>query len=123
LCSDKDVRLLADIEKLIRQKLTPVELVGFEGRSARNADDKNHSERSERPERSERRPSDRAASDRSRSASAPAPRREKIDPWFLKPYEPSEPAQAQSEPVLSKNSKTAPPVRRAALLGGGGNKT
>jgi hypothetical protein len=25
--------------------------------------------------------------------------------------------------VLSKNSKTAPPVRRAALLGGGGNKT
>ena len=123
LCSDKDVRLLADIEKLIRQKLTPVELVGFEGRSARNADYKNHSERSERPERSERRPSDRAASDRSRSASAPAPRREKIDPWFLKPYEPSEPAQAQSEPVLSKNSKTAPPVRRAALLGGGGNKT
>jgi hypothetical protein len=118
--------LLVDIEKLIRQKLTPVELVGFEGRGARNAGDKNHIERSERPERSERRPSDRGdrpASDRSRPASAPAPRREKIDPWFLKPYEPSEPAQAQSEPVLSKNSKTAPPVRRAALLGGGGNKT
>ena len=123
LCSDKDVRLLADIEKLIRQKLTPVELVGFEGRSARNADDKNPSERSERPERSERRPSDRAASDRSRPASSPAPRREKIDPWFLKPYEPSDTAQAQTEPVLSKNSKTTLPVRRAALLGGGGNKT
>jgi superfamily II DNA/RNA helicase len=126
LCSDKDVRLLADIEKLIRQKLTPVELVGFEGRSARNSDDKNHAERSERPERSERRPSDRGdrtASDRPRSASAPVPRREKIDPWFLKPYEPSESAQAPSEPVLSKSSKTAPPVRRAALLGGGGSKT
>ena len=120
LCSDKDVRLLVDIEKLIRQKLTPVELVGFEGRSARHPDGKNHTERSER------RPSDRgdrAASDRSRPASAPAPRREKIDPWFLKPYEPSEPTQAQTEPVLSKSSKTAPPVRRAALLGGGGNKT
>jgi superfamily II DNA/RNA helicase len=126
LCSDKDVRLLADIEKLIRKKLTPVELVGFEGRSARQADDKNHSERSAHSELSDRRPSDRGdrtASDRPRSASVPAPRREKIDPWFLKPYEPSEPAQAQTEPVLSKNSKTTPPVRRAALLGGGGNKT
>ncbi len=122
LYSDKDARLLADIEKLIRQKLTPIELEGFPGRGPRHADDKDVSERASRPARSERRPSDRSertASDRPRSAPSAAPRREKVDPWFLKPYEPSAPVQPPSEPALSTNTKNTPPVRRAALLGGG----
>jgi superfamily II DNA/RNA helicase len=122
LCSDKDIRLLADIEKLIRQKLTPIELEGFEGRSARHAVDKTYSESGTRrhSDRGERSHTDRP---RSGSASTPVPRKEKVDPWFLKPYEPSAPAQPQPEPVLSKNAKTAAPVRRAALLGGSTNKT
>jgi len=46
------------------------------------------------------------------------PRKEKIDPWFLKPYEPSQPAEPKSESVLSKSGKNAQPPKRAALLGG-----
>ena len=74
LCSDKDTRLLADIEKLIRQNLTPIELEGFEGRNARHAVDKTYSESSSRrhSDRGERTHSDRP---RSGSASTPAPRK------------------------------------------------
>lgn len=122
LYSDKDARLLADIEKLIRQKLTPTELEGFAGRGPRHADDKGLTERTARPDRSERRPADRGertSADRPRPAPNAAPRRDKVDPWFLKPYEPSAPVEPSSEPVAPSNIKNSPPVRRAALLGGG----
>ncbi|MFN5446221.1 MAG: DEAD/DEAH box helicase [bacterium] len=122
LYSDKDARLLADIEKLIRQKLTPTELEDFAGRGPRHADDTSHTERAARPDRSERRPADRgerSSADRPRSTPSAAPRRDKVDPWFLKPYEPSAPVEPASEPVVSSNIKNSPPVRRAALLGGG----
>jgi superfamily II DNA/RNA helicase len=116
LYCDKDARLLADIEKLIKQKLTPVELEDFQPRSARG-------ERAERSDRGDRQ-GDRYA-DRSerrterlpRSTSAPMPRKEKVDPWFLKPYEPAAPAVPMEEkPVDPRNAKAAP--KRAALLGG-----
>ena len=115
LFSDKDARLLADIEKLIRQKLAPVELENFSSRGARFSDRGDRGDRS-RGERSSGR-SDRA--ERSERSRPPAqPRKEKVDPWFLKPYEPSQPAPAKPEPVLSKAGKSAQPVKRAALLGG-----
>jgi hypothetical protein len=113
LYCEKDARLLLDIEKLIKQKLTPVELEDFHPRSARGE----RAERSDRQgdrsnDRSERR-TERAA----RSASAPMPRKEKVDPWFLKPYEPAAPSVPMEEkPVDLRNAKAAP--KRAALLGG-----
>ena len=112
LYCDKDARLLADIEKLIRQKLAPVELQNFSGRGHR-------SDRGERGERGERR-GERSygRSERSEHSRPAQPRKEKVDPWFLKPYEPSQPAPVKAEPVLSKSGKTAQPVKRAALLGG-----
>lgn len=121
LYSDKDIRLLADIEKLIKQKLIPAELEGFTGRAARVETERpERTERTERvrtergAERSERRVPD--AADRARSPALP--RREKIDPWFLKPYEPAVPPEAkEAEPLLSKSGKNAQP-KRAALLGG-----
>jgi hypothetical protein len=49
------------------------------------------------------------------SSSAPPPRREKVDPWFLKPYEPATPV-ATATPAVPP----AKPGRQkiAALLGG-----
>ncbi len=121
LYSDKDARNLADIEKLIKQKLTPKALDGFSPRSARGGD---------RPERGADRQGDRSHDRGSRSArdddhrserphrSGPLPRKEKIDPWFFKPYEPAAPApEAVAPPVESRSGKAQP--RRAALLGGG----
>ena len=113
LYSDKDSRLLADIEKLIKQKLVPVSIEGFSGRVSRYGGEGDRSDRSERRERQDR--SER--SDR-RGERGAQPRKEKIDPWFLKPYEPSQPAEPKSEPVLSKSGKNAQPPKRAALLGG-----
>ena len=126
LYSDKDARLLADIEKLIKQKLTPKAIEGFAPRSSRGGD------RYERSDRGADRGSDRSSSygdrghdrgGRSRDGdrpqrSAPPPRKEKVDPWFFKPYEPSAPApEAAPQPVESRPGKPQP--RRAALLGGG----
>jgi hypothetical protein len=76
-------------------------------------------DRSDRSDRSERRErQDRAERSDRRSERGPQPRKEKIDPWFLKPYEPSQPAEPRSESVLSKSGKNAQPPKRAALLGG-----
>ncbi len=114
LYSDKDARLLADIEKLIKQKLTPVALEDFHPRGARGE----RSERSERGERAERY-GDRSGrgADRAPRSSAPMPRKEKVDPWFLKPYEPTAtPEPAAQQPLEARNGKALP--KRAALLGG-----
>ncbi len=121
LYSDKDARLLADIEKLIKQKLPPKAIEGFAPRGSRGG---------ERHERGADRGADRSQDRGGRSGrdderrgdrpqrSAPPPRKEKVDPWFLKPYEPSAPApEAAPQPVESRPGKPQP--RRAALLGGG----
>lgn len=120
LYSDKDARLLQDIEKLIRAKLAPGVLEGFTPRA-------HHGERS--AERAERRPrrdegarelGGREQGSREARSSVPrsggyAPRREKVDPWFLKPYEPSPSA---PQPANESQEAAAKPQKRAALLGG-----
>ncbi len=127
--SDKDERLLTDIEKLIKQTIARGELAGFvaparsgareerpterRGRRGepetppRSAERGERSERGERPERGDRGP----------RGGAPLARRDKLDPWFLKPYEPS--ASAPSAPAAPSASGTKPAKQKvAALLGG-----
>jgi superfamily II DNA/RNA helicase len=119
--SDKDERLLVDIEKLIKQTITRGELTGFApGRPAERSSDRRASgrrdadaprsfERSERPDRGER---------SERGPRGPgAPRREKVDPWFLKPYEPA--AAPRKDPAEAVQVSQAKPKQKlAALLGG-----
>jgi ATP-dependent RNA helicase RhlE len=122
--SDKDERLLVDIEKLIKQTITRGELAGFtpaarardgersaERRPARRTEGEAPARRSESDVVSSR-PSERAA-----RASAPYPRREKVDPWFLKPYEPAAAPRRDSAPVASAPAKPGK-QKIAALLGG-----
>jgi hypothetical protein len=112
--SDKDERLLVDIEKLIKQDITRGELQGF-APSARPQGGERTSER--RPRREEGAPP-RTFERAPRSAGlGPTPRREKVDPWFLKPYEPSANARNDSAaPAPASPSK--PKQKIAALLGG-----
>jgi superfamily II DNA/RNA helicase len=101
LYSDKDARLLVDIENLIKHKFVPAQLSDFVPRG--NAAGRYGEDR--RPARSAR-----------SNTYTPVARKEKIDPWFLKPYEPSpvsaNPAEAMDKPAAQK------PQKRAALLGG-----
>ncbi|MBC3881267.1 DEAD/DEAH box helicase [Undibacterium sp. LX40W] len=107
LHTDKDERLLVDIEKLIKQKIVRLHLAGFVATSV-------HAERKPAfaPRGAER--EQRSADKPSRGYQAP---REKVDPWFLKPYEPSASA-ASTKPVVAAKTETAKPQKRAALLGG-----
>jgi superfamily II DNA/RNA helicase len=121
--TDKDERLLVDIEKLIKQTITRGELTGFaparagerfssdrrgggrrevEGRSFERAERPERPERGERSERGPRGPG--------------APRREKVDPWFLKPYEPA--AAPRKDPAEAVQVQSKPKQKLAALLGG-----
>ncbi len=107
LHTDKDERLLVDIEKLIKQKIERLQLAGFVASSVHH----------ERPSFSQ---------DRARKLPEHTPRgfakpREKIDPWFLKPYEPSSAnlsAQSANQSTVNANSANNKPQKRAALLGG-----
>ncbi|WP_432239610.1 DEAD/DEAH box helicase [Herbaspirillum robiniae] len=123
LFCDKDERLLTDIEKLIKKKFERAALDGFAPRVRHERPER--SERGERGERTER--SDRGGergdrgerserSSRSRDGSAPSPRRDKVDPWFLKPYEPTSGEVVSTKPELAKSNRAKPKV--AALLGG-----
>ena len=110
LHTDKDERLLADIEKLIKQKIVRLQLAGFVAPSAhverressRGDRDGRNSDRAERPSRS--------------SYQAP---REKVDPWFLKPYEPSTASAVVAKPEVVAKADASKAPKRAALLGGG----
>jgi superfamily II DNA/RNA helicase len=114
--SDKDERLLADIEKLIKQNITRGELQGFAPAARPSHGGERSSER--RPRREEGAPPrtfERAP--RSGGSLGPAPRREKVDPWFLKPYEPT--SSPRNEAAASTPaSSTKPKQKIAALLGG-----
>jgi ATP-dependent RNA helicase RhlE len=124
--SDKDERLLVDIEKLIKQTIVRGEVAGFTPAAARapRAAGERSSERparrgdAEAPgrERGERERSERGERP-GRNGNGPLPRREKVDPWFLKPYEPSVPP-APAEP--GSNGAAPKPAKQkiAALLGG-----
>jgi superfamily II DNA/RNA helicase len=118
LHTDKDERLLADIEKLIKQKIVRLHLAGFVAtsvhhhnseRKPRRDDDGDRGERGDRSARGER-------SDRSERTSRYMPPREKVDPWFLKPYEPSTGAVATAPAPIAKSAPKQ--QKRAALLGG-----
>ena len=141
LFSDKDARLLVDIEKMIKHTFVPAELIGFKPSSARanerggerssdrgseRGGDRRPQERSPRREESSARPlresreverSGGAASNGSRSAYAAAPRKEKIDPFFTKPYEPSVSTATQNKPAEQTAAKPQK-HKMAALLGG-----
>ncbi|MGI4849092.1 MAG: DEAD/DEAH box helicase [Janthinobacterium lividum] len=154
LYSDKDARLLADIENMIKHKFVASQLVGFEppaptrtGSSAGSfrADGAGASRSSSRhggdggtggaggngnrgagTEPGARRPRSEDSSRPEFRSSQPVggrasyggpPRKEKVDPWFLKPYEPSPSALAQASETASKPANQKP-VKRAALLGG-----
>ncbi|SFU39347.1 Superfamily II DNA and RNA helicase [Pseudoduganella namucuonensis] len=128
--SDKDERLLVDIEKLIKQTVKRGELVGFTPSFSRGErGDERHGERRSSsgprrpeaearggrpPERGER--PDRGERPAYGRSSGPAPRREKVDPWFLKPYEPTK--STLPAPTASMPSSTKPKQKVAALLGG-----
>jgi ATP-dependent RNA helicase RhlE len=123
LYSDKDARLLADIEKLIKHKINRVELTGFTpsrgDRRPRFDEQEERPERAERHERHERpERTERQAPVRSAYGRGPhGARKEKIDPWFLKPYEPAPPTVQNAE---SQEGHPAKPAKQkvAALLGG-----
>ena len=116
--SEKDERLLADIEKLIKQTITRGELAGFTPR-ARSRERDREGERAERGERRARREAEPARSERApRSYGAGAlPRREKVDPWFLKPYEPSN-APSRDSAQAAPGAPAKPKQKVAFLLGG-----
>jgi superfamily II DNA/RNA helicase len=121
--SDKDERLLTDIEKLIKQTIKRGELEGFAPASfhgdERHGDRRrNRTESDTRGPRSDRgeRSADRGRSPSGRGDGPPFPRREKVDPWFLKPYEPSRNNGVAAAQAPAPASKAKPKV--AALLGG-----
>ena len=111
LCTDKDERLLLDIEKLIKQKMQRQPLEGFIAASAEPAVQaprfSQHKVRTERESRD---------FSNSRPTSV-----QKIDPWFLQPYQPATPNTGLSNattPATSSEKNSAKTVKRAALLGG-----
>jgi superfamily II DNA/RNA helicase len=120
LYSDKDARLLQDIEKLIRAKLAPAALEGFTPRAHHGERSAERAERRPRRDEGAREQGAREQGSREVRSAAPrsggyAPRREKVDPWFLKPYEPSPSA---PQPANEPQEAAAKPQKRAALLGG-----
>jgi superfamily II DNA/RNA helicase len=110
--SEKDERLLVDIEKLIKQDITRGELTGFTP-AARARDGERSTERRPRREDAPLRGGERGP----RSSLGPAPRREKVDPWFLKPYEPASAPRKEAE-ARSQVTPAKPKQKIAALLGG-----
>ena len=73
-------------------------------------------ERSERPPR--RSESERGERPPRTYGAGPLPRREKVDPWFLKPYEPAAPAAAAEPESRSQQGSKPQKAKVAALLGG-----
>ncbi|MDY0961340.1 DEAD/DEAH box helicase [Massilia sp. CFBP9026] len=134
--SDKDERLLADIEKLIKQTITRGTLEGFVAPSSRAREGgrefgareggreggrdyaSRDAERGARrgDERGERGGPARAP----RSGPGPGARREKVDPWFLKPYEPT--SSPRKDLDAAPHAPAKPAKQKLAFLLGGGPK-
>ncbi|WP_194724413.1 DEAD/DEAH box helicase [Noviherbaspirillum malthae] len=114
LFSDKDARLLTDIEKLIKHTIARQPLAGFVPQRSSDRRPPRHDDGEERSGGSSR-----GASQYGHGRTSHAPRREKIDPWFLKPYEPAAPTPqpANGNGPDQGNGKPAK-VKVAALLGG-----
>jgi ATP-dependent RNA helicase RhlE len=109
--------LLIDIEKMIKHKFVPAQLAGFVPVTNRGTGERRR--REDVDTRSSGRPAPAA-----RSAYASGPRKEKVDPWFLKPYEPSVAATSDPTENLGKSSSIKPHKGKvAALLGGLSKRT
>ncbi|VXC57491.1 DEAD/DEAH box helicase [Massilia sp. 9I] len=127
--SDKDERLLADIEKLIKQTVPRGELPGFVAPSSRAREGSREGgrefardgERRGRREEGAPRGGERGERPPRSSGYSPTPRREKVDPWFLKPYEPSSAARKETVTPTASNSKQG--KQKLAFLLGGGPRT
>ena len=123
--SDKDERLLADIEKLIKQTVPRGELPGFVAPSSRSREGgrgefARDGERRGRREEAAPRGGERGERPARSSGYSPTPRREKVDPWFLKPYEPSSAARKE---VVTPTPQTKPGKHKLAFLLGGGPRS
>ncbi|MGS0740700.1 DEAD/DEAH box helicase [Glaciimonas sp. GG7] len=131
LYTEKDERLLVDIETMIKHKFVRAELVGFVPKS--RVSERERAPRREesetprshaRPDRADTRtdtrsgPSSDRSSQHTRSAYTSLPRKEKIDPWFLKPYEPTLSAVEIAQNHQTGGSATKSKGKVAALLGG-----
>ncbi|CAN7216791.1 DEAD/DEAH box helicase [Massilia sp. LjRoot122] len=124
--SDKDERLLQDIEKLIKQTVPRGELPGFVAPSSRSREVAREgggrdSERRGRREEAAPRGGERGERPPRSSGYSSMPRREKVDPWFLKPYEPS--SAARKEVVTPAPAASKPGKQKLAFLLGGGPRT
>ncbi|WP_084416592.1 DEAD/DEAH box helicase [Massilia alkalitolerans] len=124
--SDKDERLLADIEKLIKQTVPRGELPGFVAPSARPREGgrpefARDGERRGRRDEGAARGGERGERPPRSSGYSPTPRREKVDPWFLKPYEPS--SAARKEVVTPTQAQSKPGKQKLAFLLGGGPRS
>ncbi|MBC7500058.1 MAG: DEAD/DEAH box helicase [Herminiimonas sp.] len=119
LYSDKDARLLVDIEKMIKHKFVPAQLAGFVAPTGRGSSSPERRPRREdadqRAAPSSSAPPQRSSAPAGRSSYGP-PRKEKLDPWFLKPYEPSPTANPVVEEASTSTTKSKTKI--AALLGG-----
>lgn len=126
LFSDKDARLLVDIEKLIKHTLVPTELVGFapvamqtrERTPARRPQERNDrmSGNTDTARSGAQSTTNNAARSAARSSYASAPRKEKLDPFFTQPYEPAVQVATENKPAEKSTAK--PKHKMAALLGG-----
>jgi len=112
LCSDKDVRLLSDIEKLIKHKFAPTALSDFHPQASGHG--RSHAAQGLRS--GARGGSHTASTPRAEGATrTPAASRQKVDPWFLKPYEP---APIAEKPLEHEKKPSVRATKRAVLLGG-----
>jgi len=143
--SDKDERLLADIEKLIKQTITRGTLEGFVAPTARGREFGREGGRDSSPREGGRDGGRESSGSRdfgSRDGQArdsarrgdegrgpraprsnglgPGARREKVDPWFLKPYEPT--GSPRTDVVTATTGSAKPAKQKLAFLLGGGPK-
>jgi len=111
--AEKDVRLLQDIEKLTRQKLTPIELQGMASRTR----SENHERHAGASRTIRNTPASNAYMPGARRPYA-APRKEMLDPFFTRPYEPAQLLTTEAKPAQDKPSVKPQKNQVAALLGG-----
>ncbi|MDP5007528.1 MAG: DEAD/DEAH box helicase [Glaciimonas sp.] len=118
LYTEKDERLLLDIEKMIKFKFVRAELIGFVPKLRAP-------ERSGERERAPRGDSNNRTAERSPqhtrsaySSNSSGSRKDKVDPWFLKPYEPSASTLDSAQNGQANATSKQPKAKVAALLGG-----
>ena len=110
LYSDKDERLLAEIEKLIKSKINSLPLSGFASQRNSRHDDAEGNRRS------------RGTPSKSNYSSVPS-RKQRVDPWFDKPYEPApENSEDRTDKLFKATAKPKASKAGLAFLLGGGPK-